>query len=338
MNSTKLQLASPPKKSVRSYRSFPENQKSVPPWFWNLDKYGKPKPSTPTRQLPWWRSPSWGKPRSMSPQPTTPPVWFTPPHPTLHYQTMPPPLPFPEECDSKVEIWSQMRNFWAATFIPAIGVNHELSVLTHLGCWLTKEANATSRAIEDLLEDTQRIKTMTLQNRAAVDCLLLAHGHGCQDFEGMSCMNFSDNSESIYQSRHKLKALVKDIHAPSSQSGGPELPSLSGLFSWLHLPNIPQWLRTVIGFLIIVLIIIFVILVMIPFFLACARKLLTKTVAVNFLLKDKKGGDVGDREAPEETPDGEDETSFAEWKARFVKGHSLEELGPEKPPPGTVTE
>ncbi|KFV96777.1 hypothetical protein N326_00038, partial [Eurypyga helias] len=33
---------------------------------------------------------------------------------------------------------------------------------------------------------------------AAIDFLLLAHGHGCDDFEGMCCMNLSGHSKSIH--------------------------------------------------------------------------------------------------------------------------------------------
>ncbi|KFQ51209.1 hypothetical protein N333_11824, partial [Nestor notabilis] len=40
---------------------------------------------------------------------------------------------------------------------------------------------------------------------AAIDFLLLAQGHGCEDFEGMCCMNLSDHSESIHASIQQLK-------------------------------------------------------------------------------------------------------------------------------------
>ncbi|KFV39418.1 hypothetical protein N341_02981, partial [Tyto alba] len=40
---------------------------------------------------------------------------------------------------------------------------------------------------------------------ATIDFLLLAQGHGCEDFEGMCCMNLSDHSESIHQSIQQLK-------------------------------------------------------------------------------------------------------------------------------------
>ncbi|KFP77311.1 hypothetical protein N310_12073, partial [Acanthisitta chloris] len=32
---------------------------------------------------------------------------------------------------------------------------------------------------------------------AAIDFLVLAHGHGCEDFEGMCYMNLSDHLHSI---------------------------------------------------------------------------------------------------------------------------------------------
>ncbi|KFV92268.1 hypothetical protein N327_11358, partial [Fulmarus glacialis] len=46
---------------------------------------------------------------------------------------------------------------------------------------------------------------------AAIDFLLLAQGHGCEDFEGMCCMNLSDHSESIHLSIQKLKEGVEKL-------------------------------------------------------------------------------------------------------------------------------
>ncbi|KFQ39180.1 hypothetical protein N332_01274, partial [Mesitornis unicolor] len=34
---------------------------------------------------------------------------------------------------------------------------------------------------------------------AAIDCPLLTQEHGCEDFDGMCCMNLSDHSESIHK-------------------------------------------------------------------------------------------------------------------------------------------
>ncbi|KFQ17367.1 hypothetical protein N331_11671, partial [Merops nubicus] len=46
---------------------------------------------------------------------------------------------------------------------------------------------------------------------AAIDFLLLAHGHGCDDFDGMCCMNLSDHSESIHGSIQLLKQGVQKL-------------------------------------------------------------------------------------------------------------------------------
>ncbi|KFO65221.1 hypothetical protein N302_07825, partial [Corvus brachyrhynchos] len=46
---------------------------------------------------------------------------------------------------------------------------------------------------------------------AAIDYLLLAHGHGCKDFDGMCYMNLSDHSESIHKSIQQLREGVSKI-------------------------------------------------------------------------------------------------------------------------------
>ncbi|KFP95507.1 hypothetical protein N330_00983, partial [Leptosomus discolor] len=46
----------------------------------------------------------------------------------------------------------------------------------------------------------------------ATDFLLLAQGHGCEDFEGMCCMNLSDHSELIHKSIQMLKDEVLKFH------------------------------------------------------------------------------------------------------------------------------
>ncbi|KFV39999.1 hypothetical protein N341_12684, partial [Tyto alba] len=51
---------------------------------------------------------------------------------------------------------------------------------------------------------------------AAIDSLLLAQGHGCEDFEGMCCMNLSDRSESIHQSIQQLKGEVQKLRIETS--------------------------------------------------------------------------------------------------------------------------
>ncbi|KFV11331.1 hypothetical protein N339_00528, partial [Pterocles gutturalis] len=41
--------------------------------------------------------------------------------------------------------------------------------------------------------------------------LLLAQGHGCEDFEGMCFINLSNHSESIHKNTEDLKDLTKQL-------------------------------------------------------------------------------------------------------------------------------
>ncbi|KFO72366.1 hypothetical protein N303_03585, partial [Cuculus canorus] len=45
----------------------------------------------------------------------------------------------------------------------------------------------------------------------AIDFLLLACGHGCEDFEGMCCMNLSDHSQSIHKTISTLMDRTKNL-------------------------------------------------------------------------------------------------------------------------------
>ncbi|KFZ49273.1 hypothetical protein N321_12381, partial [Antrostomus carolinensis] len=45
----------------------------------------------------------------------------------------------------------------------------------------------------------------------AIDFLLLAQGHGCEEFEGICCMNLSDYAESIHMAIKRLKENVKQL-------------------------------------------------------------------------------------------------------------------------------
>ncbi|KFV59826.1 hypothetical protein N341_00633, partial [Tyto alba] len=46
---------------------------------------------------------------------------------------------------------------------------------------------------------------------AAIDFLLLVHCHGCEDFEGMCCMNLSDHSVSIHKQLDQIRENMKKL-------------------------------------------------------------------------------------------------------------------------------
>ena len=47
-----------------------------------------------------------------------------------------------------------------------------------------------------MLEDLNSVRHALLQNRAAIDFLLLSQGHGCEDVDGMCCFNLGNHSVS----------------------------------------------------------------------------------------------------------------------------------------------
>lgn len=84
-----------------------------------------------------------------------------------------------------------------------------------------------------LLLDVDSIRHATLQNRAAIEFLFLAQGHGCEDFEGMCCMNLSDHSESIHKSIQILKYGVQKLQVLSEWDWFQRLLHGWGISSWL---------------------------------------------------------------------------------------------------------
>lgn len=45
-----------------------------------------------------------------------------------------------------------------------------------LGCWTKNELNLTSSILDELTADVESVNHAVLQNRAAIDFLLLTHG------------------------------------------------------------------------------------------------------------------------------------------------------------------
>ena len=52
-----------------------------------------------------------------------------------------------------------------------------------LACWAAKELNLTSAILSDRIQDVDCVWHAVLQNHAAIDFLLLAQDHRCQDFD-----------------------------------------------------------------------------------------------------------------------------------------------------------
>ncbi|NXV28987.1 ERB1 protein, partial [Rissa tridactyla] len=115
------------------------------------------------------------------------------------------------DCNDQVTLLSTTERIFLSLFVPGAAAGAALNEVGKLACWAEKQANVTTEIIEKLLEDQNSLRHAVLQNRAAIDFLLLAQGHGCEDFEGMCCMNLSDHSELIHKQLRWLKEHASKI-------------------------------------------------------------------------------------------------------------------------------
>ena len=75
--------------------------------------------------------------------------------------------------------------------------------------------DATSQAISAISQELGQIREALLENRVAVDYLLLRQNHGCEEFKGLWCFNLTDSSQLI---EHKVKQ-VNDAVSNIKQRG-----------------------------------------------------------------------------------------------------------------------
>lgn len=117
--------------------------------------------------------------------------------------------------------------------LPSIGVHAEAAV-RRLACKVVKGLNATSTALALINQELQEQRQAILDNRAAIDYLLLFHHQGCEKIKNMCCFNLTDNGEKIDDTIKQLKDLANKVH---NEDGG-------DLFKWLTswLPNL-QWVK-----------------------------------------------------------------------------------------------
>ncbi|KFO56867.1 hypothetical protein N302_07155, partial [Corvus brachyrhynchos] len=120
-----------------------------------------------------------------------------------------------ENCDSEIFHWSHLKRPAVSLFLPWVAAAKALGELGTLECWVAKQANLTSAAISDLLEDEEITRKATLQNRAAIDYLLLLHNHECTEFEGLCCMNLSCQAPDVRATLRKMQDMVQKIRQES---------------------------------------------------------------------------------------------------------------------------
>ncbi|XP_052523188.1 uncharacterized protein LOC128072973 [Tympanuchus pallidicinctus] len=193
---------------------------------------------------------------------------------------------FTKECDSNADFWNFEHRFFSSLSAPGVASAKALSTLHKLGCWLAKQTNATSLAISNLLLDVDSVRHATCQDRAAIDFLLLVHGHGCEDLEGMCCMNLSDHSQSIPKQLSVLQGLTSGLREEEGL----------GLDQWLKSLGLGPWVRDRSKYLLVLLGFVFLVMISVPCCLTCLQSFITRMTSrafcANLLALKEEGGSV----------------------------------------------
>lgn len=90
---------------------------------------------------------------------------------------------YDENCKSDFMPWNAVKSVSAGLFLPQLASAMVLKQINWVGCWLSKQINATSTAISGMLTDVNSVRHATLQNGAAIGFLLLVHGHGWRNLK-----------------------------------------------------------------------------------------------------------------------------------------------------------
>ncbi|XP_040511186.1 uncharacterized protein LOC121108210 [Gallus gallus] len=173
------------------------------------------------------------------------------------------------DCSDEIQLWSATARIFASFFAPGVAAAQALKEIERLACWSVKQANLTSLILNAMLEDMNSIRHAVLQNRAAIDFLLLAQGHGCQDVEGMCCFNLSDHSESIHKALQAMKEHTEKIRVEDDPIGDWFTRTFGGLGGWLA-----KGVKT----LMFALLVIVCLLAIIPCIIKCFQDCLSRTM------------------------------------------------------------
>ncbi|XP_036261265.1 uncharacterized protein LOC118700791 [Molothrus ater] len=185
------------------------------------------------------------------------------------------------DCKDNVELWNRPSVILASLFTPGVASSQALTQLKQLACWTGKQINIISEILNELTTDVGSIHHAVLQDRAAIDFLLLAQGHGCEDFEGMCCMDLSDHSESIHKKLSLLKENMKKLTVVENSFD-----------KWLKSWGITGWLKDLVHFGIMILCILFSILLILPCLLCCVHKIIDRAFKSVWLVQKQSQGTV----------------------------------------------
>ena len=135
------------------------------------------------------------------------------------------------DCESDSYLFSPAEYISLTVFGMPITVTSLNVEISRLACAMVKSLSATSEAISAISQELGQFKEAVLENRTAIDYLLLRHNHGCEEFKGLCCFNMTDNSQLI---EHKVKQVNETVSKinPRQKFFGIDLswlPSVTGL-------------------------------------------------------------------------------------------------------------
>lgn len=173
-----------------------------------------------------------------------------------------------QDCSDEVQLWGPTARIFASVLAPGVASAQALREIERLACWSVKQANVTTAVLSELLMDVNNIRHAVLQNRAAIDFLLLAQGHGCKDFEGMCCFNLSDHSDSIHRKLEWMQEHTKKIAIDDAFGSW-----LEGLFG-----NLGPWLKQFLKVLIIGILFFLALMICLPCLFQCVQGCLQRMI------------------------------------------------------------
>ncbi|KFO98912.1 hypothetical protein N300_14673, partial [Calypte anna] len=133
-------------------------------------------------------------------------------------------------CIDEIALWNVGESGATSLFLAGATSAKALGTLNCLACFVAKSINETSAILTALANDLDSVRHTILQNRAAIDYLLLAHG--CENFDGMRCMDL--NSRSIHQCIQELMDTTKKVTEDGRFFGLHHLLDGWGITGWLR--------------------------------------------------------------------------------------------------------
>nr|ATY46613.1 envelope protein Mab3 [Mabuya sp. NRPS-2014] len=178
------------------------------------------------------------------------------------------------DCSSDIHLLSKAEYISLAVSLiglPGLAIGNAKTI-SKVACSLAKTINATSTAISALNREQQQLRHTVLDNRAALDYLLLLHNKGCEVVNQVCCFNLTDQSHVVSNQIQQLHILISQITENSNWSWWGKL--------WSWLPNM-TWFKGVLGGLAVIMLMCMIIPCLIPCFFQNVQNMIQRTTQLH---------------------------------------------------------